>query len=71
MEMINTPYDDAFRTLLQDCPELVIPLINELFGTNYTGQEVVITNSNENFLRNPEGKKEKSFWKNTMQMGCS
>jgi len=59
MEMINTPYDDAFRTLLQDCPELVIPLINELFGTNYTGQEVVITNSNENFLRNPEGKKEK------------
>ncbi len=57
--MINTPYDDAFRTLLQDCPELVIPLINELFGTNYTGQEVVITNSNENFLRNPEGKKEK------------
>lgn len=59
METINTPYDDAFRTLLQDCPELVIPLINELFGTNYTGQEVVITNSNENFLRNPEGKKEK------------
>ena len=59
LETINTPYDDAFRTLLQDCPELVIPLINELFGTNYTGQEVVITNSNENFLRNPEGKKEK------------
>ena len=59
MEMINTPYDDTFRTLLQDCPELVVPLINELFGTNYTGQEVVITNSNENFLRNPEGKKEK------------
>ena len=23
METINTPYDDAFRTLLQDCPELV------------------------------------------------
>ena len=36
METINTPYDDAFRTLLQDCPELVIPLINELFGTDYT-----------------------------------
>ena len=41
METINTPYDDAFRTLLQDCPELVIPLINELFGTDYTGQEAV------------------------------
>ena len=59
METINTPYDDTFRTLLQDCPELVVPLINELFGTNYTGQEVVVSNENEIFLRNPEGKKEK------------
>ena len=59
METINTPYDDTFRTLLQDCPELVVPLINELFGTNYTGREVVVSNENEIFLRNPEGKKEK------------
>ena len=59
METINTPYDDTFRTLLQDCPELVVPLINELFGTNYTGREVVVSNENEFFLRNPEGKKEK------------
>ena len=58
METINTPYDDTFRTLLQDCPELVVPLINELFGTNYTGREVVVSNENEIFLRNPEGKKE-------------
>ena len=57
METINTPYDDTFRTLLQDCPELVVPLINELFGTNYTGREVVVSNENEIFLRNPEGKK--------------
>ena len=53
METINTPYDDAFRTLLQDCPELVIPLINELFGTDYTGQEVVLSSTNEIFIRNP------------------
>ena len=59
METINTPYDDTFRTLLQDCPELVVPLINELFGTNYTGREVVVSNENEIFLRNPEGEKEK------------
>ena len=59
METINTPYDDAFRTLLQDCPELVIPLINELFGTDYTGQEVVLSSTNEIFIRNPNGKKEK------------
>ena len=59
METINTPYDDAFRTLLQDCPELVIPLINELFGTDYTGQEAVLSSANEIFIRNPNGKKEK------------
>ena len=46
---IITPYDDTFRTLLQDCPELVVPLINELFGTNYTGREVVVSNENEIF----------------------
>ena len=50
METINTPYDDVFRTLLQDCPELVIPLINELFGTDYTGQEVVLSSTNEIFM---------------------
>ena len=47
METINTPYDDAFRTLLQDCPELVIPLINELFGTDYTGQELSLIHISE------------------------
>ena len=53
----NTVFDDVFRTLLQDCPELVIPLINELFGTDYTGQEVVLSSTNEIFIRNPNGKK--------------
>ncbi len=43
METINTPYDDTFRTLLQDCPELVVPLINELFGTNYTGRVMTLS----------------------------
>ena len=59
METINTPYDDTVRTFPPVCPELVVPLINELFGTNYTGREVVVSNENEIFLRNPEGKKEK------------
>ena len=57
METINTPYDDTFRTLLQDCPELVVPLINELFGTNYTGREVVVSNENEIFLGTRRGKR--------------
>ena len=31
----NTPYDDVFRTLLNDCSSLIIPVINEVFGENY------------------------------------
>lgn len=31
-----TPYDDVFRTLLNDCTELVIPLVNEVFGARRT-----------------------------------
>ena len=29
--MDNTPYDDVFRTLLTDCTELMIPVVNEFF----------------------------------------
>ena len=37
--MSSTPYDDVFRTLLTDCTELMIPVVNEIFHTNYTGNE--------------------------------
>ena len=38
----STPYDDVFRTLLNDCSSLIIPMINEIFGENYTGNERII-----------------------------
>ncbi len=31
----GTPYDDVFRTLLNDCTDLIIPVINDTFGKNY------------------------------------
>lgn len=31
----NTIFDDVFRTMLEKMPELVIPLINEVFRTDY------------------------------------
>lgn len=34
-ENTNTPYDDAFRTLLVKCPTLAIPLVNEVFQEKY------------------------------------
>ncbi|MCR5655720.1 MAG: hypothetical protein K6G07_08830 [Lachnospiraceae bacterium] len=47
----NTPYDDSFRTLLTDCKRLVIPLVNELFHTeyNYLSEDVQVYH-NEHFV---------------------
>ena len=54
-----TAYDDSFRTLLNDCRELIIPVVNEAFGENYTGQEEVIFAPNEHFLNQDGGTEEK------------
>ena len=56
---IGTPYDDVFRTLINDCPELVLPVINEMFGENYRGDERIVFGQNEHFLNQQEGPGEK------------
>ena len=28
---VATPYDDVHRTMLNDCPKLIIPVVNEMF----------------------------------------
>lgn len=43
-------YDGAFRTILNDCRQLVIPVINEIFHENYTGDERIEFGPNEHFL---------------------
>ena len=53
--MDNTPYDDVFRTLLTDCTELMIPVVNEIFHTNYTGKETICLLQNEHFIKMPDG----------------
>ena len=57
--MANTPYDDVFRTLLNDCSSLILPLLNEVFGERYGGQEKIIFSPNEHFLNRQDGKEEK------------
>ena len=34
-------YDGAFRTILNDCRKMIIPVINEIFGETYTGEEEI------------------------------
>lgn len=55
MKLVNTPYDDVFRTLLNDCSNLIIPVINEVFGESYTGDEHIIFSPNEHFLNKQDG----------------
>ena len=59
MNPSTTAYDDSFRTLLTDCKQLVIPVVNEAFGENYTGAEEIIFNPNEHFLNQDSGNEEK------------
>lgn len=55
----NTPYDDVFRTLLNDCSELIIPVINEVFGENYPGKERIVFSPNEHFINKQDGAESK------------
>lgn len=43
-------YDGAFRTILNDCRRLIIPVINEIFGEDYTGNEKIEFHPNEHFI---------------------
>jgi len=49
------PYDDVFRTLLNDCSSLIIPVINEVFGEDYSGKEKIVFSPNEHFLNQQDG----------------
>ena len=53
--MDHTPYDDVFRTLLTDCTELIIPVVNEIFHTKYTRKEKICLLQNEHFIKLPDG----------------
>ena len=58
VKITSTPYDDVFRTLLNDCSPLIIPVINEIFGEHYSGQEKIIFSPNEHFLNRQGGNEE-------------
>ena len=35
----NTPYDDVFRSMLVRCCDLILPVVNEIFGEHYTREK--------------------------------
>ncbi len=48
-------YDVAFRTILNDCQRLILPMINESFGESYTGDEEIRFSLNEHFIAQHDG----------------
>lgn len=55
IRITNTPYDDVFRTLINDCSPLIIAVINEMFGEHYSGKERIVFSPNEHFLNQQDG----------------
>ena len=58
-EVSATPYDDVFRTLLNDCSKLIIPVINEIFEEHYEGNETVRFYPNEHYINGQDGNEQK------------
>ena len=50
----NTIFDNVFRTMREKMPELVVPLINEVFGRNYPADIAGEQQRNEHQTRNGE-----------------
>ena len=67
MSNSNTPYDDAFRTLLTDCSRLIIPIVNLMFRSSYPLDEDVSLFQNELFIT--EGGDEKRITDSNFSIG--
>lgn len=55
----STPYDDVFRTMLNDCTRFVLPLLNEVFGEHYDGTEKIVFANDNHFKNMQDGVEEK------------
>ncbi len=54
-DSLNTAYDDAFRTMIEKCDDLVIPFLNYMFGEHFTENDQIIRTSNEEFSQTEDG----------------
>ena len=42
MKKSSTPYDDVHRTMVNDCPQLLIPLVNEVLDAELTAEGLTV-----------------------------
>ena len=50
-----TPYDDVHRTMINDCPKLIIPVVNEMFRKKHSDDEGITVLNNEFFINRQDG----------------
>ena len=55
----STPYDDVFRTMLNDCSRFILPLLNEVFGENYDGTETIVFANDYHYQNKQKGAEDK------------
>lgn len=55
----STPYDDVFRTMLNDCSRFILPILNEVFGEDYDGTEEIVFANDYHFKNMQDGEEEK------------
>ena len=57
--LVAAQYDNVFRTLVNDCPKLLIPFINEVFKEHYSEETPIRFYPNEHFANQKDGKMKK------------
>lgn len=55
-ENTATPYDDVYRTLLNDCTSLIIPVVNEVFQRKHGEDEEITVLNNEFYITGQDGR---------------
>ena len=55
----GTPFDDVFKTLLEKCTDLIIPVLNEVFGTDYKMNEPISLEATEHHFTDEKGERRK------------
>ena len=53
--LVSNNYDTVFRTLVNDCPDLLIPFVNEVFGEHFSNETPIIFHPNEHFINQTDG----------------
>ncbi len=65
----NTIYDDVFRTLLNDSPRFLIPVVNEIFKTSYGILEKAVLSNNELYATDQSGRQAEKITDSCFSIG--